>query len=187
MSEDTKKQEKVLEETIKEIDKENKLFEELGSEPIKESKKDDSLEMQNLLKRVHADFENYKKYVEKEKQELFIRANSGLIQRLLPLVDEFEITAEYAKKSTDEHMKKGIELLYKNFLSSLVKEGLKEFGVVGDKFDPYLHEAIRYEEAETGEGNICDVLKKGYEFKGQVIRHAIVAVSKGKNKKEAGI
>ncbi|MEK6982347.1 MAG: nucleotide exchange factor GrpE [Candidatus Micrarchaeota archaeon] len=180
MSDDDKKQEKVLEETINEINKEDKIFEELGTEQVKEEfKKDDTKQMENLLKRVHADFENYKKYVEKEKQELFVRANSGLVQRLLPIVDEFEITAEYAKKSSDENMKKGIELLYKNFLSSLVKEGLKEFGAIGDKFDPYLHEAIKHEETDVEEGKICDVLKKGYEFKGQVIRHAIVAVSKG--------
>jgi molecular chaperone GrpE len=108
------------------------------------------------------------------------------VQKLLPTLDELEIALghihEGGKDSKEMH--RGMELLYVNLLKTLKDEGVREIEALGQKLDPFLHEAIRYEEGEIEDGKISEVLKKGYVFRNHVIRHALVVVSSGKKKGE---
>jgi len=135
---------------------------------------------EEALKRLQAEFENYKKKKEKEKEEYRKNANALLLREFLPFLDEFEIAVLEVEKKSPE-LGKGLMLLYSKFLSLLKKEGLSGMQVKkGDWFDPYLHEALERAESELEEGKIIRVMRKGYLFKGDVIRHAGVCVSKDK-------
>lgn len=143
-------------------------------------KHDKTTELENHLKRVQAEFENYKKRVAKEKEELILRGNANMMKKLLEFVDEFELASmhiTHGGKKSDEHVK-GMEMLYANLLSLLKSEGVEEMKDV-EKFDPYKHEAIRQEESNKPEGTIISVIKKGYSYKGSILRHAMVIISKG--------
>ena len=140
-------------------------------------------ELEGLLKRVQADFENYKKFVEKEREEMAIRAKAAFAQKLLATVDEFEIALKHTHDEKEKETMLGMKMLHGNFMKALHSEGLQEIKCNGEKFDPYLHEAIRTQESDAGEGKIIEVVTKGYMFKDRVIRHSLVVVSSG-NKKE---
>lgn len=148
----------------------------------KEPKKDDIKELLGTVQRVQAEFENYKKRVEKEKAEFTRIACSGLIEELLPILDTFEL----ALKNTEdkEEFVKGVEMIYAQLFSTFEKIGLKPIECEGKKFDPYLHEALMQEESDKEEGIVIEEFQKGYSLNGKVIRHSKVKVSKGK-KKEA--
>lgn len=137
-------------------------------------------DLENLLKRIHADFDNFRKQTEKEKQELSKQTNAILITKLLSVIDEFEISINQLKKQ-DEKEAIGIEMLYKNFMKVLNNEGLREMHSEDEVFDPYKHEAIKYEQSELEQGKIISTLKKGYVFHERILRHAKVIVSKGKD------
>lgn len=123
----------------------------------------------NQIKKIQADFINYRKRMEKEKEEFIKYANSDLILKLLDVLDNLERASE----SGDE----GIKLIYKQFRSILEKEGLEEIDATG-KFDPYYHEVIAVENSECEDGTILEVLQKGYMFNNKVLRHAKVKVCK---------
>ena len=125
-------------------------------------------ELTNDLKRLQAEFQNYKRRVDREKEDMITFANANLITQLLVVVDEFEIALQHVKD-------KGIEMVYINFLSLLRANGLKEMN--DEKFDPYRHEAVKQVEGDE-DGRIVEILKKGYVLNGNVIRHALVVVSK---------
>jgi len=141
------------------------------------------VDLENLLKRIHADFDNFRKQTEKEKQELSKQTNAMFITKLLSVIDEFEISINQLKKQNEKEII-GIEMLYKNFMKVLNNEGLKEMVSDGEIFDPYKHEAIKYEQSEIEQGKIISTLKKGYIFHERILRHAKVIVSKGKDELE---
>ena len=140
-------------------------------------------ELEALLKRLQADFDNARKRHEKERQEIAQQANASLLLKLLSFVDEFEHTAMESKK---HHAKDAaaLEMLHKNLMKILDTEGIREMQCNGESFDPYKHDAIKQEQSDFPEGKICSVLKKGYYFNQGVLRHAMVIVSAG-NKPEA--
>ncbi|MFH2106693.1 MAG: nucleotide exchange factor GrpE [Candidatus Micrarchaeota archaeon] len=127
-------------------------------------------ELTNDLKRVMAEFDNYKKRSEKEKFEFARIANAEIIKQLLNVLDELEITMQHVKD-------KGVEMVYANLVAILKANGLVEMN--DKKFDPYKHEAIKQVEGDD-EGKIIETIKKGYTLNGVVLRHALVIVSKKK-------
>ena len=134
-------------------------------------------ELTNLLKRVQADFENYKKRVEKEKIEFVKYASADVIRKMLPIIDSFE---QAVKNGADE----GTKSLYSQFLDVLFKEGLKKIECAGKLFDPFLHEAMMQAVSDKEEGTILEELQTGFMFNDAVLRHAKVKVAKnGDNKK----
>ena len=140
-------------------------------------------ELTETLQRLQAEFENYKKRVDKEKSEFVKYAKAELIQRLLPTLDTFEI----ALKSTKDNEKfvKGMEMVYAQFVSTLQSEGLKPIEVVGKKFDPYLHEVMLKERSDKDEGIVLEELQKGYMLNDRVLRHSKVKISeKAKEEKK---
>lgn len=129
-------------------------------------------ELIDTIKRIQAEFENYKKRVEREKSEFVKFANEELIKKLLPLLDSFE----QALKSTADKEKfvKGVELIYAQAFSTLEQEGLKKIEAVGKKFDPYKHEALLKEKSEKEA--IIEEMQAGYQLNGKVIRTSKVKI-----------
>ena len=134
-------------------------------------------ELTETLQRVQADFENYKKQVEKRAPEMEKMATKKVISELLPILDSFEL----ALKNKDcKEFADGIELVYSQFFSALEKQGLKTINTQGEKFDPFKHEALLKEESKEPEDTIIDELQKGYTLNDEVIRFTKVKLSKGK-------
>lgn len=150
----------------------------------KQTEKEKLKEMLETLQRVQAEFENYKKRIDKEKAEFTKIACSGLIGELLPILDTFEM----ALKNTDdkEEFVKGVEMIYSQLFSTFEKIGLKPIDAEGKKFDPYLHEALMQEDSDKEEGMVIEVFQKGYMLNGRVIRHSKVKISNGQKKAKEG-
>ena len=140
-------------------------------------------ELTETLQRLQAEFENYKKRVDKEKSEFVKYAKAELMQGLLPAIDTFEI----ALKSTKDNEKfvKGMEMVYAQFVSALRSEGLKPIEAIGKKFDPYLHEVMLKEKSDKDEGIILEELQRGYMLNDKVLRHSKVKISEKSEKERA--
>jgi molecular chaperone GrpE len=141
-----------------------------------ESERDEYLD---TLRRVQAEFENYRKRVIKEQTSLVDRATSGLIEQLLPVLDSFELALKNVDTGDEdnESVRKGVELVYAELLGVLEKAGLSRIEAEGKPFDPNVHEAVMQEEGE-GEPVVSDVLRTGYTLEGRVLRPAMVKVSR---------
>jgi len=142
-----------------------------------QSERDEYLD---TLRRVQAEFENYRKRVIKEQTALVDRATEGLVEQLLPVLDSFELALknfDAAGGADTESVRKGVELVYAELLGVLEKAGLSRVEAEGKPFDPNVHEAVMQEEGE-GEPVVTDVLRTGYTLKGRVLRPAMVKVSR---------
>ncbi len=135
------------------------------------------VELTDTLKRVQAEFENFKKRTEKENSE-FIKSSAKLmIMKLLPIIDNFEL-AMMNKENKDDFIK-GVELIYSELYSMLEAEGLKRIEAEGKKFDPYMHEALLTEKCDKCEDEtVIEELQKGYTLNDNVIRHTKVKICK---------
>lgn len=123
--------------------------------------------------RLFAEFENYKKRTSKERLELFKTANQEVLQALLPVLDDFDRALIEIRKSEDELLLKGVELIHEKLKSTLVSKGLEEVEVrAGDAFNADFAEAITQIPAPTPDlkGKIVDVLEKGYKLGDKIIR-----------------
>ena len=142
-----------------------------------ESERDEYLD---TLRRVQAEFENYRKRVIKEQTALVDRATSGLVEQLLPVLDSFELALknlDSAGSDDIESVRKGVELVYAELLGVLEKAGLSRIEAEGKPFDPNVHEAVMQEDGD-GEPVVTDVLRTGYTLKGRVLRPAMVKVTR---------
>lgn len=150
--------------------------------------KESSKHYKDQLIRMQADFENYKKREEKKKQEFVEYAKEGLICKLLSVIDNLERASTYAENQEEhtETIKEGIRRILKEFLEILGKEGLKPIKAVGEKFDPYCHEAIMQTESDKyPDDTVVEELSKGYYLKSKVVRPSVVKVCKNQ-KDECG-
>lgn len=146
-------------------------------EDVKELEGPDKVaELEERILRLRADFENYKKRAEKENSALKESSKADTLNKLLPVIDEFEIAFSHMESATDTEFKKGMELIYSKLLDLLKKEGVVEMESLGMEFDPYKHDAVRQGDGE--EGKILEVVQKGYLLNGNVLRHAKVVVGK---------
>jgi molecular chaperone GrpE len=134
-------------------------------------------DLTETAKRVQADFENYKKRVEKEKQEFAELANADLLKKLLNIIDNFELALK--SEQNHEDFVKGVELIYAQLKELLTAEGVKEIDTKGKQFDPYVHEAmITGNDNTKKDGEILEEFQKGYVLKNSVLRHSKVKVNK---------
>lgn len=152
----------------------------------KKEKKDWEKEYKELYDkyvRLHAEFENFKRRITKDKQEAIKYANQELIRQILPFVDNLERSLQHADESKNiDALKEGIEMTIKDFLKTLEKLGLETIQSEGEPFDPNVHEAIMQEERDDMEPNtVVQELQRGYKLHGRVIRPATVTVSKKKD------
>ena len=161
-------------------EKEN-LEENKKEEVVKESgelvkTKQELEETTDRLKRIMAEFENYKKRSGKEREMLYNSLLADIVSSFLPVIDNLEKAAE--AKTEDENYKQGLELVLKQFKDVLTKFGVEEIKTVGETFDPEVHEAVSSVQDETkGEKEIVQEFRKGYKIKTKVIRHAMVVVA----------
>ena len=133
-------------------------------------------ETTDRLKRIMAEFENYKKRSGKEREMLYNSLLADIVSSFLPVIDNLEKAAE--AKTEDENYKQGLELVLKQFKDVLTKFGVEEIKTVGETFDPEVHEAVSSIQDETkGEKEIVQDFRKGYKVGTKVIRHAMVVVA----------
>ena len=131
-------------------------------------------EAKDKLLRVTAEYANFRKRSEKEKQDAFVFAKAETIRELLPAVDNLE-RAIAAENGDFDALKKGVEMTFENLMSILGKLGVEVYGKAGDIFDPNLHNAVMHVEDESYEnGEIVDVFQKGYKINDKIIRPAMV-------------
>jgi molecular chaperone GrpE len=135
-------------------------------------------ELRQTLLRRQADFDNYRKRIEKERFEDSKRATARLIEGLIPALDGFEHALAAHREAEYENYRKGFELIYKQLLDHFTKLGVERVDPVGKLFDPHLHQAMdRTESTEHQDGEIVQVFQPGYVFHGRVLRPAMVRVA----------
>lgn len=131
------------------------------------------------LKRLKAEFENYRKRVLREQTTLVERASEQLVERLLPVLDNFELALIAADRTKDyEPLVRGVEIVFGELADLLHKEGLQKIEALGKPFDPTLHEAVLEVGDGPADGNpvVAEVVRNGYTLKGKVVRPAMVKV-----------
>ncbi|MCA0982696.1 nucleotide exchange factor GrpE [Halobacillus yeomjeoni] len=136
-------------------------------------------EINNRLLRLQADYDNFRRRTQKEKEADRKYRSQSLVEELIPVLDNFdralqvEVDGDSFKNFAD-----GMEMVYQQFKSALEKEGVEEIPAVGEEFDPHLHQAIMQVEDENYESNIVvEELQKGYRLKDRVIRPSMVKVN----------
>jgi molecular chaperone GrpE len=140
----------------------------------------------DLALRSQADFENYKKRCAREKDEAVKYANRSLLERLVAIVDNFELGLDAAREQgEDSSVYSGLSLVLKQLTDFLAENGLLPIEAVGEKFDPNFHEAIAHEPSdEAPEGTVIRQTRRGYRFKDRLLRPATVVVSAGHSRNE---
>jgi len=132
---------------------------------------------QTLLRR-QADFDNYRKRIERERGEDSKRTTARLIEALLPIIDSFEQALASHREPEYANYQKGFELIYKQLVENVSKLGAERIDPVGKPFDPHVHQAMdRTETLEHADGTILQVFQPGYVFHGRVLRPAMVRVA----------
>ncbi|HEX9345225.1 MAG TPA: nucleotide exchange factor GrpE [Candidatus Acidoferrum sp.] len=135
-------------------------------------------ELRQTLLRRQADFDNYRKRIEKERFEDSKRATARVIEGLIPVIDGFEHALAAHRESEYDNYRKGFELIYKQLLENLTKLGVERIDPAGKSFDPHLHQAVdRSETKDHADGAILQVFEPGYMFHGRVLRPAMVRVA----------
>jgi molecular chaperone GrpE len=135
-------------------------------------------ELRQTLLRRQADFDNYRKRIEKERFEDSKRATARVIEGLIPVIDGFEHALAAHREAEYENYRRGFELIYKQLLDNITKLGAERIDPLGKSFDPHLHQAVdRAETAEHADGTILQVFQPGYVFHGRVLRPAMVRVA----------
>lgn len=134
------------------------------------------------LLRTTADFDNFKKRAAREKQDAIRYANEALLEKLVPVLDNFEAALSAAQSTSSaagQSMQAGVAMIFQQLKKLLMESGLEEVNAAGQKFDPNLHEAVSQQEsADVPEGNVLQQLRKGYKLRDRLLRPATVVVAK---------
>lgn len=140
--------------------------------------KDQIEQLEDKVKRQLAEFENFRNRSEKEKHAMFETGAKSVIEKILPVVDNFERgLATVPEDKKEDPFVDGMERIYKQFLTELENIGVKPIEAVGQEFDPNLHNAVMQVESEEYEsGVVAQELQKGYTYRDSVVRHSMVAV-----------
>jgi molecular chaperone GrpE len=157
--------------------------EELSAQQIAELKEaaGKSQQYYEQLLRTTADLDNYKKRAARERQDAIKFANESILEKLLPILDNFEmaLAAANTPNTSAQSMQEGISMIQQQLKSALATAGLEEIDATGKPFDPNLHEAISQQEtAETPEGHVTLQVRKGYKLRERLLRPASVIVAK---------
>ena len=135
-------------------------------------------ELTDRLVRNMAEFDNFRKRSEKEKAQMFEIGAKSIIEKILPVIDNFERgLGTVSEEEKESAFVQGIEQIYKQFLTALDEAGVKPIEAVGKEFNPDFHNAVMHGEDENyGENTISDEFQKGYMYKESVVRHSMVKV-----------
>ena len=151
------------------------------SEDKTESADDNSEEDEELnvkYMRLMADFQNFKRRADRERSEIYARANENIVTQLLDVADNFERALADDSAEEDENFRKGMEMIYSQLMDVLAKAGVSEIIAEGEDFDPNFHHAVMQDKNDDYEsGKVTEVLQKGYTLNGKVIRPSMVKVN----------
>ena len=145
----------------------------------KKDKKDEQIEeLNDKLKRQMAEFDNFRKRTEKEKTQMYDMGAKSIIEKILPVIDNFERgLAAVPEEQREDAFVVGMDKVYRQMLTELDASGVKPIEAVGQEFDPYFHNAVmQVESEEYDSGVVAQELQKGYMYKDSVVRHSMVAV-----------
>jgi molecular chaperone GrpE len=146
----------------------------------------DKQELMNTLVRRQADFENYRKRVEKERQQDRHRGVELLVEHILPVLDAFDRALAGENDAATAEYRKGFELIRRQLWEALAKQGLSRIESVGQEFNPHLHHAIEsVETSEHSDGTVLGEMQSGYRFHDRVLRPAMVRVASAPEPKSA--
>jgi molecular chaperone GrpE len=144
--------------------------------PEREQLTKEKNELQDLLVRRQAEFENFRRRVERERSELFEFANMDSVKALLPILDDFERSLKV--ESADKEYSRGMELIYHRLFESLKKLGLEPISTEGAKFDPHIHHAVdMVDTTDHPDQTVLKEYQSGYYFRGRLLRPAMVQVA----------
>lgn len=150
----------------------------------KKDKKDKQIEdltaqLDDLRKRNLAEFENFRKRTEKEKSTMFDMGAKSVVEKLLPIIDNFERGfAGLSEEQMSDPFVSGMDMVYKQLIKTLADMGVEPIEAVGKPFDPNLHNAVMHVEDENlGENTVAQEFQKGYLYHGSVVRHSMVQVA----------
>ena len=132
----------------------------------------------DALQRLKAEFDNYRKRVARDQQELAARAHERLVKELVPILDDLERALEAVAQHEEAQLEEGVRLVYRSLGDLLAREGLTEVETAG-KFDPHTQEALLSQPSDEEEGSVIQVLQKGYSLGDRVVRPARVVISAG--------
>ncbi|MDP9112555.1 MAG: nucleotide exchange factor GrpE [Acidobacteriota bacterium] len=142
-------------------------------------------EMQDRFLRSQAEFQNSRKRAEKERVEFAEYASTEAVRALLPILDDFERATK--TESSDKEFSKGMQMIYQRFYDSLKKLGLEPIISAGQPFDPHVHHAVEMvETSEAADHTVLDEYQRGYNFKGRLLRPAMVKVAVEPGSKQSG-
>lgn len=159
-------------------EKEKKGF--FGKKKEKKDKKDEKIEeLEDRVKRQLAEFENFRNRTEKEKSRMYEFGARDVIEKMLPVVDNFERgLAAIPEAEKSGAVASGMEMIYKQIMTTFESLGVKPIEALGNEFDPNFHNAVMHvEDAEAGENIVVEEFQKGYIYKENVIRHSMVKVA----------
>ena len=182
VAEESEADEEAAEEEVKEetTDDEPKEDEKSETSNKKKDKRDELIEdLNDRLKRQMAEFENFRKRSEKEKTQMFDMGAKNILEKILPIVDNFERgLASAPEKEGEDGFADGMRMVYKQLLTSLEEAGLTPIEACGKPFDPEYHNAVMHIDDEAyGENEIVEELQKGYMYRDTVVRHSMVKVA----------
>ena len=176
-------EEETVEETEEAAAEEPEAGKEKGSffkKKEKKDKKDEKIEeLTDRVRRQMAEFDNFRKRTEKEKTQMFETGAKSIVEKILPVVDNFERgLAAVTEEEKGSPFVEGMEKIYKQMMTMLEEAGVKPIEAVGQEFDPNLHNAVMHiEDEELGENIIAEEFQKGYTYRDSVVRHSMVKVA----------
>ena len=165
------------EETKADAEPDKKGF--FGKKKEKKDMKDEQIaELTDKVKRQLAEFENFRNRTEKEKSQMYMVGARDVIEKLLPVVDNFERGLKsIPEDQNDGPVASGMEMIYKQLITVLTDLGVTPIEAVGQEFDPNFHNAVMHaEDEELGENTVSEEFQKGYKYKDAVLRHSMVKV-----------
>ncbi|MGH9321837.1 MAG: nucleotide exchange factor GrpE, partial [Vicinamibacteria bacterium] len=152
-----------------------------AAEPVSEIERlrQQASEMRNLAQRKQAEFENYRKRMDRERTDLARYAGAETVKEVLPVLDNLERAVRAGGSSSEEQFRAGVEIIQRQLQEILLRLGLSEVESQGKPFDPHVHEAVsRIETEDEPDGTVLDVFQKGYLFKDRLLRPAMVSVAR---------
>jgi molecular chaperone GrpE len=142
-------------------------------------------ELLDRLRRLAADFDNYRKRAARDQENLVSRAHERLMKALLPVLDDLERALQAAEEHEEAKLEEGVRLVARELREALTREGLVEIETDG-RFDPHVHEALLSQPSEVEEGTVIEVLQRGYRLGDRVLRPARVVISQGAPQEATG-
>lgn len=172
--------EETEEETVEEpTPEEEKSGKKLFGKKNKKDKKDEKIEeLTDRLTRQMAEFDNFRKRTEREKSQMYEIGAKDIIEKILPVVDNFERGLKAAEENHEDPFIQGMEMVYKQLMTTLESVGVKPIEAVGQEFNPDYHNAVMHVEDEAfGENIVAEEFQKGYMYRESVVRYSMVKVA----------